>query len=110
MHVEGAFLVHSPEGVVVKLYRQPDACERRVVVALEGVEVVGAYLGGAVAAPQIVLEEYGHLLYLGLLVGADGGRYLHGGDEVFLAVGPHFAYRKLRACDNHRFAQIVEHE
>ena len=35
-------------------------------VALEGVEIARAHLGGAVAAPEVVLEEDGHLLHHGL--------------------------------------------
>ena len=38
------------------------------------------------------------------------GSNLQCGYKVFLAVGAHLTHRELRTGDNHRFAQIFEHE
>ena len=84
-------------------------CQRRIVVALEGIEVVGAHLCRAVAAPEIVLEEYGHLLNHRACAVSGGGN-LYGRNQVLLAVGANLADGELRAGDYHRFGQIDEHE
>ena len=93
------------------VYRQPDFGQGGEIVAFEGVQVVGAHLGGAVATPQIVLKQYGHLLHHRLAVdGVDGSGNLQCGYQVFFPVGSHLTYRKLRACDYHRLVQVLEHK
>ena len=82
---------HLPQTGLVILDIQSDFGKFRIVEALEGVEVVGAHLGGTVAAPQVVLKQDGDFLdpWTALLV--DGGSHLQGGDQVLLAVGAHLA-------------------
>ena len=76
----------------------------------EGVEVVGAHLGGTVASPQVVLEEDGDLLHARASLLIDGSSHLQGGNEVLLAVGAHLADGQLRAGDDDGLAQVLEHE
>ncbi len=102
--------VLAVECVGVEVYAQAYFGQRGVVAALEGVEVVGAALGGAVATPQEVLEQNGYLAYHRQAEAVGGGCYLQGGDEILLTVGADFAYWQLRAGDNHRLAQVFEHE
>ena len=111
VHLEGQAVVHAPEGVGAEMDGEADFGERGVIVALEGVEVVGAHLGGAVAAPEIVLKEDSHLLHHRFAVDrVDGSGDLEGCDEVFLAVGAHLADGELRTGDYHRFAQVFKHK
>ena len=84
-------LVAAVERVVIVVYAESDLRQRGVVVALEGVKVVGAHLRGTVAAPKVVLEEDRHLLHHRSPVVACLCGNLQGGYEVFLAVGAHLA-------------------
>ena len=63
-----------------------------IIVALEGVEMVGAHLCAAVAAPQIVFKQYRHFLH------------------HRVAVGTHFADWKLGAGDDDGLVQVLEHK
>ncbi len=89
---------------------ETDFGKRRIVVALECVEVVGTHLGGAVSAPQVVFKENRHFPNHRLARHVDGGGYLEGGNEVFLAVGPDLADGQLRAGDDDRLVEVAEHE
>ena len=108
-HLEGARR-HRAQGVGVVLDVEADLGELGIVEALEGVEVVGAHLGGAVATPQVVLEEDGDFLDAGATLLIDGGGDLEGGDKVFLAVGAHLTDGQLRTGDDDGFAQVLKHE
>jgi hypothetical protein len=105
-----AVAVVAVEALAVVVYAEAYACELGIVAAAESVEIVGRALAGTVAAPQEVFEKDSHFLHHRPAVGVAFGGYLQGCDEVFLAVGAHFAYGKLRACDYDRFFQSVEHE
>ena len=89
---------------------QANFCQLRIVVAPEGVEIVGAHFGAAIAAPQIVFKEYRHLLHHCIARGIGGGSHLECRNQVFFAIGSHLANRQLRAGDNHGFTQIFEHK
>ncbi len=111
VHSQRHAVMHPPERFVVKLYRKADFGQRRIIVAFEGVEIVGAHLRGPVSAPQIVLEEDGNLLHHRLAVdGVALGGNLKGCDKILLAVGAHLAYGELGAGDNHRLVEMLEHE
>ncbi len=57
-------VLHKPvKSLAVEMYAETYLCKRRVVVAFECVEVVGAHFGGTVAAPQVVFKQYGYFLY-----------------------------------------------
>ena len=81
-----------------------------IIVALEGVEMVGAHLCAAVAAPQIVFKQYRHFLHHRVAVLVAGGGYLKCCDEVFFSVGTHFADWKLGAGDDDGLVQVLEHK
>ena len=89
---------------------ETDFCQWRIVVALEGIEVVGTHLGASVSAPQVVLEENSHLLHHRVAVLVARSSHLEGGDKIFLTVGAHLADRKLRTGDDDRLVQVFEHE
>ncbi len=78
----------------------------RVVVGLEGVEVLGVDFGAAVAAVEVALEEDADL--------GDGdqpgGGYLEGADDVLAAVGAQHAQRQLAAGEDDGLAEVLEHE
>ena len=85
-----------------------DAClgQRGVVVALEGVEVLGVDLGAAVAAVEVALEEDADL--------GDGdeacGGDLEGTDDILAAVGAQHAQGQLAAGEDDGLGQVLEHE
>ncbi len=81
-----------------------------IIVAFESIEIVGRTLGGAVASPKVVLEQYRNFAHRGLAVAVAVGSDLERCYEVFLAVGSHFSDRELRACDYHRLVQVSEHK
>ncbi len=108
--MERTALVGAAQPLLGKLYAQSYPGQFGVVVALEGIEIVGALLGGAVATPQIVLEQDGHLLHHRITVEGGRGGYLQGGDEILLSVGAHLAYRQLWAGDDHRLVKVGQHE
>ena len=91
---------HLPEVGRVVLDVKADFGQFWIVETLEGVEVVGAHLGGTVASPQVVLEEDGDLLHARAALLVDGSSHLQGGNEVLLAVGAHLADGQLRAGDD----------
>ena len=80
--------------------------QRWVVVRLEGVEVLCAYLRAAVAAIQAVLEEHTHLWYHQLLARHN----LQRADDVLTSVAAQHAERQLASRKHHRLAQVLEHE
>ena len=69
--------------------------EMGVVERLEGIELLGALLRGAVAAQQVASEADAHLGHHRTALGILRGGYLYGGDQVLLAVGAQLAYRQL---------------
>ena len=87
----------------------PDLGQRRVVVRPEGAQGFGAALGGAVGAEEPVLEVERHFGDLGTAVEVGPGD-LDGRDEVLAPVGAQHADRDLAAGENHRFAEVFEHE
>lgn len=84
--------------------------QRRIVERAEGIEILRIDFGGTVAAHQLVLEEDADFGHHGRAVGAAGGGYLDGGDEVLLAVGTQHADGQLRTGQDDGFRQILEHE
>ena len=92
------------------MYAKSYLRKRRIVVALERIEVIGAHLGRAVAAPEVVLKEYRHLLHHGGAAYVGRRSYLQCSYEVLLAVGSHLAYRQLRTGYDYRLVKILEHK
>ena len=97
---------HGQEEVLPK--GDVDACygQRRVVVGLKGVEILGAELRAAVAAVEVVLKEYAHLWDDGL----PPRGYLKCADDVLAAVGTEHAQRQLAAGEDDGFGEVLEHE
>ena len=80
-----------------------------VVERLEGIELVGTLLGGAVATQQVSVEEDAHFRHPGVPLAVPGRGYLDGSDEVFLAVGAELADGELAACEDDGFGQVLHH-
>ena len=80
-----------------------------VVERLEGVELLGALLGGAVAAQQVPAEVDAHLGHKGTAFGILGGCYLDARDEVLLAVGAELADGQLAAGEDDGLGEVLEH-
>ena len=59
----------------------------RVVERLEGVELLGALLRGAVAAQQVSVDIDSYFGYQGVTILITGGSNLYRRDEVLLTVG-----------------------
>ena len=86
-----------------------DFGQRRVVVGTEGAQGFGAAFGGAVGAEKPVLEIERHFGDLGPVADARSGDF-DGRDEVLAPVGAQHADRDLAPGENHRFAEVFEHE
>ncbi len=80
--------------------------QRGVVETVEGVEVLGAEFGAAVAAIEVVFEEDAHFRY----VAVEAGGHFYGADDIFAAVATQHSQRQLAAGEHDGFAQIVEHK
>ena len=107
---KGVFAFGRHRASSEKCIPRPIFCQLRIVVALEGIEVVGTHFGRAVSAPQIVLEQDSYFPDHRRPVKSSGGCNLQGGYEVFFSVGAHFSDGELRAGDNDRLVEIAEHE
>ena len=97
------------KGILVVVYVKTYLGEFGVIVAFESVEIIGRTFRGPVSAPELVFEKDGVFLHHRIAVTALGGRYLLGGYLIFLTVGAVLAYGELRAGDDHRLAEILEH-
>ena len=80
-----------------------------VVERLEGVELLGALLRGAVAAQQVASEADAHLGHEGSALGILRRGDLDGGDEVLLAVGAELSDGQLRAGEDDGLREVLEH-
>lgn len=69
--------------------------EHGIIERTEGVEILGVYLGGAVAAHQVILEEDTYLRYDRPPVGMPGGGDFDACQQVLLAVRAQYADREL---------------
>ena len=81
-----------------------------VVERLEGIELVGALLRGAVAAHQVAVEVDAHLGHHRRAVLMVGSCHLDAGDEVLLAVGAQHADGQLAAGEDDGLRQVLEHK
>ena len=80
-----------------------------VVERLEGIELLGTLLGGAVAAQQMAAEVDAHLGHEGSAFSILGSGDLDGGDEVLLAVGAQLADGQLGTREDDGFREVLKH-
>ena len=110
VRLEWADKLRPIDELLVVADRDASACQRRIVEGVEGVEVVGIDLRGAVAAHELVLEEDADFRHDGLARPILRGGYLDGSDEVLLAVRPQHVDRQLRPGQDDGLIQVLEHE
>ena len=80
-----------------------------IVERLEGVELLGALLRGAVAPQQMTAEEDAHLRHHRMAFLVLGRCYLHRRDQVLLAVGAQLADRQLATGEDDGLRQVLQH-
>ena len=80
-----------------------------VVERLEGIELLGALLRGAVAAQQMTSEVDADLGHEGMTLGILGSGDLDSGDEVFLAVGAQLTDGQLGAREDDGLREVLKH-
>ena len=110
VHLQRALGVGAEQRIFVELYVEPYLGQRRIVVALERVKIVGTHLRRAVAAPQVVLKKYCHFLHHRFAVDVGCRSNLQGGDEILLTIGANLANGQLAAGDDYRLLQILKHK
>ena len=80
-----------------------------VVERLEGIELLGALLRGAVAAEQMASETDAYLGHAGMTCLVFRGSNLHSGDEVLLAVGTQLSDRQLGTREDDGLGEVLQH-
>ena len=80
-----------------------------IVERLEGVELLSALLGGAIAPEQMAAEIDAYLWHLCVALHIFGGGHLYRGDEVLLAVGAQLSDGQLRASENDGLGEVLQH-
>ena len=97
---------------LVEFILDVDTCrsQSRVVVRTECIEVFRIDLGGTVSTEQVVFKENTYFRHSRISVRMLGSRNFDGSNQVFLAVRAELADRKLATGQDHRLAQVFQHE
>ena len=79
------------------------------VERLKGVKLLSTLFGRTIAAKQMAAEADAYLWHQRMALAVFGSSNLHRCDQILLTVCAQLAYRQLRACEDDRLRQVLEH-